>query len=191
MGTYRDSSFALLPELDLKARWMLTDRLSLHRGYHLLFLTNVHRTGQQIDRPIDASQLSGALPVNNLTGAGQIHPVASPSRSTLRTQAMTFGLTFMRPLSQRGRASLGRNQRRRKKPKREIRNPKQIQNPKPECPKHAQPTMPRCRHARMNAGAADWYCFEPFVLEFWICFGFRASDFKQARTVRACDDQRL
>jgi hypothetical protein len=29
----------------------------------------------------------------------------------------------------------------------------------------------------MHAGAADWYCFEPFVLEFWVCFGFRASDF--------------
>jgi hypothetical protein len=40
----------------------------------------------------------------------------------------------------------------------------------------------------MHAGAADWYCFVPFVLEFWVCFGFRASDFKQARTVRACYD---
>jgi hypothetical protein len=95
MGTYRDSSFAVLPELDLKARWMLTDRLSLNLGYQLLFLTNVHRTGQQIDRRIDAGQLSGALPVNNQTGAGQIHPVASPSSSTLRAQGMTFGLTFI------------------------------------------------------------------------------------------------
>ncbi len=95
MGTYRDSSFALLPELDLKARLMLTDRLSLNVGYQLLFLTNVYRTGQQIDRRIDASQLSGALPVNNQTAAGQIHPVASPSSSTLRAQGMTFGLTFV------------------------------------------------------------------------------------------------
>jgi hypothetical protein len=65
MGTYRDSAFSLLPELDLKARWMLTDRLSLNVGYRLLFLTNVYRTGQQIDRRIDADQLPVELPVND------------------------------------------------------------------------------------------------------------------------------
>ncbi len=95
MGTYRDSAFALLPELDLKARLMLTDRLSLNVGYQLLFLTNVYRTGQQIDRRIDASQLSGALPVNNQTAAGQTHPVAAHGSSTLRAQGMTVGLTFV------------------------------------------------------------------------------------------------
>ena len=65
MGMYRDSAFSLLPELDLKARWMLTDRLSLNVGYRLLFLTNVYRTGQQINRRIDADQLPVELPVND------------------------------------------------------------------------------------------------------------------------------
>lgn len=63
MGKYRTDGFALLPELDLTARVLLTDRLSFSVGYHLLFLTNVYRTGQQIDRRIDPGQLAPALPV--------------------------------------------------------------------------------------------------------------------------------
>jgi hypothetical protein len=95
MGTYRDSSFALLPELDLKARLMLTDRLSLNVGYQLLFLTNVYRTGQQIDRRIDAHQLPVQLPVNDSTAAAQTHPTPVPTGSTLRAQGLTVGLTFL------------------------------------------------------------------------------------------------
>jgi hypothetical protein len=87
MGTYRDSAFSLLPELDLKARWMLTDRLSLSVGYQLLFLSNVYRTGQQIDRRIDAGQLPVQLPVNDPTAAAETHPIPVPTSSTLRPRA--------------------------------------------------------------------------------------------------------
>lgn len=92
MGTYRDDAFALLPELDLKASLQLTDRLSVSVGYNLLFLTDVYRTGQQIDRSIDASQLPGALPVNDTSAAGQSHPLPILSSSTLRAQGLTVGV---------------------------------------------------------------------------------------------------
>jgi hypothetical protein len=95
MGTYRDSAFSLLPELDLKARWLLTDRLSLNVGYQLLFLSNVYRTGQQIDRRIDAGQLPVELPVNDPTAAAVTHPIPVPTSSTLRAQGLTVGLTFV------------------------------------------------------------------------------------------------
>jgi len=92
MGTYRDDAFAVLPELDVKARWQLTDSLSVSVGYHLLFLTEVYRTGRQIDRSIDASQLPGALPVNDTTAADQHHPLPILSSSTLRAQGLTVGV---------------------------------------------------------------------------------------------------
>ena len=94
MGRYESDTFAILPELDLKARLLVTDRLSVDIGYDLLFLTNVYCTGQQIDRVNDASQLSGALPVNDNTAAGQTQPVALLESSTLRAQGLTVGVSL-------------------------------------------------------------------------------------------------
>ncbi len=90
MGTYRDSAFSLLPELDLRTRLMVSDRLSFDVGYQLLFLTRVHRTGHWIDRRIDAGQLPVQLPVNDPTSDSLTHPVANLSSSTLRAQGLTF-----------------------------------------------------------------------------------------------------
>lgn len=68
--------------------------LSLGLGYNLLFLTEVYRTGPQIDRIIDAGQLPGALPVNDPTAAGQIHPIPLLNTSTLRAQGLTVGVNL-------------------------------------------------------------------------------------------------
>lgn len=94
MGTYRDDAFALLPELDLKASFQITQRLSLSVGYNLLFLTDVYRTGQQIDRSLDASQLPGALPLNDITAAGHTHPAPLLSSSTLCAQGLKLGVSL-------------------------------------------------------------------------------------------------
>jgi len=94
LGTYDRDTFALLPELDLKARLNLTDCLTMNVGYDLLFLTNVYRTGDQIDRSIDTSQLSPALPGVNVAAAGQTRPAPLLNGSTLRCQSLNFGVTF-------------------------------------------------------------------------------------------------
>jgi len=95
MGTSRDRSFALLPELDVTARLPITDRLSLNVGYHLLFLTRVYRTGQQIDRRIATQQLSPVLPVQETEGQGEAFPEASGQTSTLRAQGLSVGVHFV------------------------------------------------------------------------------------------------
>jgi hypothetical protein len=63
-------------------------------GYNLLFLTEVYRTGQQIDRCIDAGQLPAALPANNTSAAGQAHPIALLSDSTLCAQGLALGVSL-------------------------------------------------------------------------------------------------
>jgi hypothetical protein len=93
MGRYTDNQFALLPELDLKVRLLLTEHVSASIGYNLLFLTQVYRAGEQIDRSIDASQLPGFLPINDRVSSQQLHPVALQSSSTLQAQTLSLGLT--------------------------------------------------------------------------------------------------
>ncbi len=94
MGTFRDNSFGLLPELDIKARLLLSERLSVSVGYQLLFLTNVYRTGQQIDRRIDSGQLSPVLPTNSPTGSGQTFPSNLANASTLCAQGLSLGISY-------------------------------------------------------------------------------------------------
>ncbi len=53
------------------------------------------RTGQQIDRRIDAGQLPVELPVNDSTAAAQTHPIAVRTSSTLPDLGLTVGLTFL------------------------------------------------------------------------------------------------
>jgi hypothetical protein len=60
----------------------------------------------------------------------------------------------------------------------EIRNPKQIQNRKFECPKQIAKHAPLARHPRIPDKTVGRPRFEHLVFDIWICFGFRASDFE-------------
>jgi hypothetical protein len=94
MGRYEDDQFALLPELDLKLRILSTERLSASIGYNLMFLTQVYRTGEQIDRSIDTDQLPGFLPINDRVAARQLRPAPVQNSGTLRAQSLSLGLSW-------------------------------------------------------------------------------------------------
>ena len=64
-------------------------------GYHLLFLTRVYRTGQQIDRRIDTQQLSPVLLVQETDGQGEAFPEASGQAFTLHAQGISVGVHFV------------------------------------------------------------------------------------------------
>ncbi len=49
MGTYSWNEFAMIPELNMNVRYRLSECLSLQLGYSLLWVTEVARTGDQID----------------------------------------------------------------------------------------------------------------------------------------------
>ncbi|MFU7558091.1 BBP7 family outer membrane beta-barrel protein [Roseiconus sp. JC912] len=67
-GSYQRDEFMLVPELGLKLGYRLTDRLHASLGYSVLYLPNVVRASEQIDRdlnpgliPQEANPLTGAL----------------------------------------------------------------------------------------------------------------------------------
>ncbi len=49
MGTYSWNEFAMIPELNLNLRYHFSECLSLTMGYSLLWITDIARTGDQID----------------------------------------------------------------------------------------------------------------------------------------------
>lgn len=93
MGRDEHDAFGLLPELNLRAKLNLTDHLSANVGYTLLFLTNVYRAGNQIDRMVDPGFLPHEMPINGSGGSSGVHPVVPLDRSTLCVQGLNVGFT--------------------------------------------------------------------------------------------------
>src|SRR5262249_52643910 len=60
IGTYRSSSFTLIPEFDLRLGCRITERVSVTVGYSFLLLTDVARAGDQIDLVVNPNSLPGA-----------------------------------------------------------------------------------------------------------------------------------
>jgi hypothetical protein len=88
MGARSQGRFSVLPELNLNAAVLVTPRLTVTGGYTLIILTNVLRSGDQIDRTVNPSQLGGQPLV------GPPRPQASFNDSTLVMQGLSFGLDF-------------------------------------------------------------------------------------------------
>ncbi|MFO7902805.1 MAG: BBP7 family outer membrane beta-barrel protein [Planctomycetota bacterium] len=93
-GRYEDDTFGLLPELNLEGRVLLTEHLSVNLGYNLLFLTDVYRTGDQIDRTIDPGLIGTDLPINDQGADGLAHPAVPRESSTLCVQGLNIGCTL-------------------------------------------------------------------------------------------------
>jgi hypothetical protein len=94
MGSRQDDAFGLLPELNLQSRILLTDHLTLNVGYNLLFLTNVYRSGEQIDRAIDPGLLAGGMPINGTTPDSLTRPAPTLDSATLCVQGLNLGCTI-------------------------------------------------------------------------------------------------
>ncbi len=61
IGVYQNDEFTLVPELTLRARWYLSDRVALTAGYTLVYYSNVARPGEQIDRSLNLTQVPGPI----------------------------------------------------------------------------------------------------------------------------------
>jgi hypothetical protein len=88
IGSYADNDFAVLPEFGFTGTVLLTRRLSFVCGYSLMFLNNVARTGDQIDRIVNPSQIGGRPLV------GPARPQFSFAGSDFWTQGLNFGLDY-------------------------------------------------------------------------------------------------
>lgn len=58
-GVYSESKFAVMPEIGVTLGWNFTRRLRVECGYTFLYLSQVARPGDQIDRYVNSTQLDG------------------------------------------------------------------------------------------------------------------------------------
>lgn len=84
IGESSNNRFIFLPELSVNLRYAITPSLSAHVGYTTLYLTDVLRTGSQIDHRIG---LSGAP-------APVMHPVAQANETSMWVQGMNVGIEW-------------------------------------------------------------------------------------------------
>ncbi len=81
IGRHTQSRFAVLPEVGLNVGYQLTDGIRVYTGYNFLYLSNVVRPGDQIDRVLNPTQ----VPVSGGTGA----LVGAPDRPLISTKRIT------------------------------------------------------------------------------------------------------
>lgn len=88
MGSRAESGFGVLPEFNLNTTVALTPNLSFVCGYTLVILNDVLRTGDQIDRVINTSQIGG----DPLVGAPR--PAFDFRTSHLVLQGLSLGIDY-------------------------------------------------------------------------------------------------
>ncbi len=88
MGTTTRNDFGFLPELELKLGYRVTDNLTVFAGGNFMYLSNVVRAGDQIDRNIDLRNLPSSVQFNPNANA------AAPVRRVVDTDYWLTGGNF-------------------------------------------------------------------------------------------------
>lgn len=98
MGQQTANDFAALPEFGIHATYRWSDCLSFRFGYSLVMLTDVARTGEQIDSVVDSSQLPGGSPQAQNPGApGAVRPASLVDNVTdFWVQGISLGVVLER-----------------------------------------------------------------------------------------------
>jgi hypothetical protein len=91
MGKFNVYQFAVVPEGAVNISVQLTDKIHIHAGYTFLYLNNVVRPGNQIDRVIDPTQLPSS---QSFTGGAAAHPAFDFQRTEFWVHGVTAGLGF-------------------------------------------------------------------------------------------------
>jgi hypothetical protein len=88
MGYFTASEFCVVPEGKVNFDLMITPHLHATAGYSYLYMTDVVRPGDQIDRTVNPTQLQGGT----LVGEGT--PVSTRHTTDFWTHALNLGLEF-------------------------------------------------------------------------------------------------
>ena len=92
MGRYHHNAFAVAPEATLRLGYRVTDYVQAFVGYTFLYVSDVARPGDQIDRVVNQSQipqLTGPRPLS-----GPARPLPMFQSTDFWTQGINFGLEF-------------------------------------------------------------------------------------------------
>ena len=92
MGTYSREVFAVVPEVTVNVGMNLSSRLRSYLGYNFLYVSNVARPGNQIDRAVNVNH----VPTDPAFGTpgGPARPAFSFHGSDYWAQGLNFGLEF-------------------------------------------------------------------------------------------------
>lgn len=92
IGDYQRDEFTVLPELNAKMGYQLTDQLRLTFGYTGLYWSNVVRPGDQIDRIIEQAQIPNAI--SSAPTPNGVFPRFSFNQTDYWAQGINFGLDY-------------------------------------------------------------------------------------------------
>lgn len=93
IGQFSQSHFAVAPEVGLRVGYQVTDNINIFVGYSVLYLSNVIRPGDQIDRSIDVTQAPFGLgnTVNLPPVTGVQHPTPLFRQTDFWAQGVNVG----------------------------------------------------------------------------------------------------
>jgi hypothetical protein len=92
IGIHQSDRFAVLPETNLKLGYEINDHWRVWAGYDFLFVSNVARPGDQIDRRINPTQIPSAAGPQPLVGVPQ--PAVLFRTTTFYAQGVSAGLQY-------------------------------------------------------------------------------------------------
>jgi hypothetical protein len=92
IGRTTADTFAVLPEVDLKMGYKITEWLTAVVGYNFMYLNSVVRAGDQIDRTVNITHVPTSLAFG--LGGGSSNPAPQFNRTDFWAQGITMGLLF-------------------------------------------------------------------------------------------------
>ncbi len=92
MGRHEQTRFAVLPQAGLDLGYRVTNSIYLSVGYTFLYLSNVVRPGDQIDRVVNPTQLPSLGSTGGLVGPAR--PAFMFHETDFWVQGIQFGLQF-------------------------------------------------------------------------------------------------
>jgi hypothetical protein len=90
-GTFSRDQFAVVPEVGLQVGFQLTDHLRAFVGYNFLYINNVVRPGDQIDRVLNTNLIP---PFTPNAPAGPARPIVPFKTTDFWAQGVNLGLEF-------------------------------------------------------------------------------------------------
>ena len=92
IGNYQRDRFAVIPETSFKIGYEINDHWRAWAGYDFLFVSNVARPGDQIDRRVNPTQVPSIIGPQPLVGVAQPAPLLNTT--TFFAQGVSVGLQY-------------------------------------------------------------------------------------------------
>jgi hypothetical protein len=92
IGSYSRNQFSVIPEVELKLGYNITERMRISIGYDFFYWTNVAQAGAQTDRTVDLRQVP-TIPIYDPTLHGTL-PATQIRNSNITAQGLNFGIEF-------------------------------------------------------------------------------------------------